>query len=343
MRILFFSDIHFHHTHRFSHITPEGYTIRELEHLSCADTIVDICNKENIDKIVFGGDAWGPVTDTMSCQTLNAMIDFFKKISDCKPVDIIVGNHDLSGNTNNKYAHKLATFKYWNNINVYEYPTVVGDFIYMPYCDNDETAESFLKKIENKQDKIVFSHLEINNTDLGNNIFTTRGVDLDVLKQFKMTLQGHYHSAVNPAKNVQISGSTQRLSFKDKGIARKNIIIYDTETNKVKRESFNCPDWLTFTDDNIESILNYSNDNYFKVDITTDILLTDEIHNKLNNVKGKEIHIDLMRISTNKKVEEEITVENNSDILIQFINKSNNDTLQKEDLIKKGNDLLERV
>ena len=178
---------------------------------------------------------------------------------------------------------------------------------------------------------------------LSYNIFTTRGVDLDVLKQFKMTLQGHYHSAVNPAKNVQISGSTQRLSFKDKGVARKNIIIYDTETNKVKRESFNCPDWLTFTDDNIESILNYSNDNYFKVDITTDILLTDEIRNKLNNVKGKEIHIDLMRISTNKKVEEEITVENNSDILIQFINKSNNDTLQKEDLIKKGNDLLERV
>ena len=53
MRYLCFSDIHFHGTHRFSHITDEGYTIRELEHLSCAQTLIDICNKEDIDRIVF--------------------------------------------------------------------------------------------------------------------------------------------------------------------------------------------------------------------------------------------------------------------------------------------------
>ena len=44
----------------------------------------------------------------------------------------------------------------------------------------------------------------------------------------------------------------ERLSFKDKGIAKNNIIIYDTETGKITRRSFECPDWLTFNDDNIE-------------------------------------------------------------------------------------------
>lgn len=343
MKILFFSDIHFHHTHRFSHITSDGFTIRELEHISCADKILELADKHKIDKIICGGDCFGPVGDSVSSQVLTAMSEFFRKICERYTIDVLVGNHDLSSTTNNKYSHKLIPFKYWSNINVYDVPTVCDNFVYMPFCSDNTYAQTFLEGLRKREEKIVFSHLEIKGINLGNEIITQHGVELDLLKEFKVTLQGHYHSGKNLAKNVLVSGSTQRLSFKDKGIARNNIIIYDTETGKYIRESFNCPDWLTFTDDNLEDLLKIEDNNYVKIDISSDLFLTPEIQEKLQKVKDKDIHIDITRIVTNKKVTEDIEVESNSDILVQFINKSDNDEHKKMDLIRTGNGLLDKV
>ena len=185
--------------------------------------------------------------------------------------------------------------------------------------------------------------MEIKNFELGNGLFTKKGVDLNLLKEFKMVLQGHYECGGNLAKNIKISGSTQRLSFKDHGIARNNIILYDTNSNKIERKSFNCPDWLTFTDDNIEDILKIDNNNYVKVEVTMDILLTDKIKEKLKQVLKTDIHIDLTRIKANKIVEEDIKTEDEKDILAQFIAKSDNSNEQKEALMEAGNNLIERA
>lgn len=344
MKILAFGDIHFHHTHRFSHITPDGFTVRELEHLQCADVILDLVEKEKIDKVVFLGDLWSVVGDNMSCQTLHAVTEFFYKFAE-KHINIyaIVGNHDLGSHIGNRYSHKLKPFMSWTNMYVYDKPTITENFVYMPYCISDEQAQTFLENIPDKENKIVFSHLEIKGFPLGNGIETQHGVELSLLKQFKMVLQGHYHCGGSLGKNIQIAGSTQRLSFKDQGKARDNILIYDTETNTVERRSFNCPDWLTFTDDNIDDILKISNDNYVKLDITTDLLLTPEIKAKLSHMKGTDIHIDITRLSINRNITEEVQPENEVDIITQFVNKSDNDEEQKKELINEGIRLLDRV
>lgn len=344
MKILAFGDIHFHHTHRFSHITPEGFTVRELEHLQCADVIIDLVEKEKIDRVVFLGDLWSVVGDNMSCQTLHAVTEFFYKFAE-KHINIyaIVGNHDLGSHIGNRYSHKLKPFMSWANMYVYDKPTVDNNFVYMPYCISDEQAQAFLENIPNKENKIIFSHLEIKGFPLGNGIETQHGVELSLLKQFKMVLQGHYHSGTSFGKNIQIAGSTQRLSFKDQGKARNNILIYDTETNTIERRSFNCPDWLIFTDDNIDDVLKISDDNYVKLDITTDLLLTPEIKEKLSHVKGTDIHIDITRLSINRNVTEEVQPENEIDVITQFINKSDNTDEEKKELIDEGIRLLDRV
>ena len=347
MRILCFSDIHFHHTHRFSHITPEGYTIRELEHLSCADDIIRICQEDNIDKVIFVGDLYGPVSDNLSTQTQMVVCEFIDKIRKVKPLDLIVGNHDLSGTTNYKYAHKLIPFKYWNNVEVYEKPTVVNDyFVYMPYCTSDEYATSVLENIQDKQNKVVFSHLELKGINLGNGIETTHGVSLDLLNQFKMTIQGHYHGSSSYGPKIKVIGSTQRLSFKDPGKSRNNIVIYDDETNTIERRSFSCPDWLTFNDDNIDKILTTDINNYVKVEVTSDMFLTDDIKARLELFKGKDIHIDLTRMSFDKHSTADIqqdTAEDEISVIKQFINKTENDEQQKELLLNEGIRLLDRV
>lgn len=351
MRIMAFGDIHFHNSHRFSTITDSGYTTRELEHLSCADTLIKLYEKENIDMLIFLGDAYGPVGDSISAETQKAMLDFFHKFNDYKiHVYGIIGNHDIV--SNNLNIHKLEVLKYMPHISLYERPKEVthligGEeikFVYMPYCIHDEEAIRFLESIEDKQNKIIISHLELGGINLGNGIFTQKGVPLDLLKQFKMTLQGHYHSGGSYGHKIQIAGSTQRLSFKDKGIARNNIIIYDTETDKITRRSFECPDWLIFNDDNINGILNINNDNYVKIDLTSDILLTSEIQAKLEQVKGKTIHIDLTRISINRQIDEDTSItEDNIGVIKKFVNKSDNSEDKKEELIKEGIRLLNKV
>ena len=342
MKIMAFGDIHFHHTHRFSHITDSGFTVRELEHLSCADTLIKLYQEEHIDKLVCLGDIWGPVGDNISAQTLKAVLDFFKKFNDAKiPLDIILGNHDIVDN--NLQIHKLEALNYLSNIHLYIKPKEEQSFVYMPYCLNDDEAIRFLENIKDKQNKIIFSHLELGGINLGNGIVTQKGVPLDLLNQFKMTLQGHYHSGGSYGHKIQISGSTQRLSFKDKGIARRNIIIYNTETDKIERHSFECPDWLSFNDDNIEGILKIDNNNYVDINVTTDILLTDEIKNKINQMKGKSVHIDINRISINKNIETDITSIDNFDVIKQFVYKSENTEEQKQALIDEGKRLLDKV
>ena len=346
MRYLFFSDIHFHGTHRFSHITDEGYTIRELEHLSCAQTIIDICNKEDIDRIVFCGDLYQAVGDNLSTQTQSAVCEFVEKISKIKPLDMLVGNHDLSGTTNFKAVHKLIPFKYFNNVTVYDSPVEKDGIVYMPYCTSDEYATTVLENIKDKKNKVVFSHLELKGINLGNGIETTHGVPLDLLSQFKMTIQGHYHGSSSYGPNIKVIGSTQRLSFKDPGKSRNNIIIYDTETNKIERRSFNCPDWLTFTDDNIDDILTTDLNNYVKVEVSSDILLTDDIKARLDLFKGKDIHIDLTRLSFDKHSSADInqdTAEDEVSIIKQFIEKTDNSEQQKRQLLDEGIRLLDKV
>lgn len=346
MRYLCFSDIHFHHTHRFSYITSEGYTIRELEHLSCAQTLIDICNEEDIDRIVFCGDLYQAVGDNLSTQTQSAVCEFVEKISKIKPLDMIVGNHDLSASTNYKNVHKLIPFKYFDNVIVYDNPFEIGNLIFMPYCTSDEYATCFLENIKDKQNKVVFSHLELKGINLGNGIETTHGVPLDLLTQFKMTIQGHYHGSSNYGKNIQVIGSTQRLSFKDPGKSRNNIIIYDDETNKIERRSFSCPDWLTFNDDNIDQILTTDLNNYVKVEVTSDVLITPEIEQRLNLFKGKDIHIDLTRLSFDKHSTADVNQDNAEDevsIIKQFIDKTDNTEQEKEDLLNEGIRLLDKA
>lgn len=346
MRYLCFSDIHFHGTHRFSHITDEGYTIRELEHLSCAQTLIDICNKEDIDRIVFCGDLYQAVGDNLSTQTQSAVCEFVEKISKIKPLDMLVGNHDLSGTTNFKAVHKLIPFKYFNNVTVYDSPVEKDGIVYMPYCTSDEYATTVLENIKDKKNKVVFSHLELKGINLGNGIETTHGVPLDLLSQFKMTIQGHYHGSSSYGPNIKVIGSTQRLSFKDPGRSRNNIIIYDTETNKIERRSFNCPDWLTFTDDNIDDILTTDLNNYVKVEVSSDILLTDDIKARLDLFKGKDIHIDLTRLSFDKHSSADInqdTAEDEVSIIKQFIEKTDNSEQQKRQLLDEGIRLLDKV
>lgn len=347
--ILTFGDIHFGTTHRFSTITNNGFTIRENEHLSCLDSLKRVLKENKITKCVFGGDMYGPVGDNISGETQCAVIKFVSELAqECKkyniPLDMIVGNHDIIHDATVFGINKLAPFKYFDNVNLYEKPTVDGNYVYLPFAYDDDYLNTFLENIPDKENKIVFSHVDIAGIEIGGGIITKKGVNLELLGKFKKVFEGHYHSFKSIGKNIIVPGSTQRLSFKDKGVSRENIVLYDEDTEEIKRDSFECPDWLTFTDDNILDILKTDNDNYVKIDLSVDMLYTDEIKAKVEQMKNSDLHIDVSRIAVKSKVEEnEQTSEDEIDIIQQFVNRSENDDDKKEKLIEKGINLINRA
>lgn len=346
--ILFFSDIHFGSAHRFSTITPNGFTIRENEHLSCLESLKRVMNENEVSKCIFGGDMFGPVGDNISGETQCAVVKFVSELAaECKkrgiPLEILVGNHDIINDAAVFGINKLVPYKYFNNVVVYEQPVVDGDYVYLPFSYDDDFLNGFLDSIENKEDKIVFSHVDICGIEIGGGILTKKGVNLEILNKFKRVFEGHYHSFTNIGEKIIVAGSTQRLSFKDKGVSRNNIVLYNEQTDEIKRESFTCPDWLTFSDDNINEVLTVDDNNYVKIDLSMDILYTDEIKQKVEQMKDKDIHIDVSRIVTNRKVEDNITSEDEIDVIQEFVNRSDNDDEKKEKLIEKGINLINRA
>ena len=347
--ILFFSDIHFGSAHRFSTITPNGFTIRENEHLSCLESLKRVMNENEVSKCIFGGDMFGPVGDNISGETQCAVVKFVSELAaECKkrgiPLEILVGNHDIINDATVFGINKLVPYKYFDNVVVYEQPVVDGNYVYLPFSYDDDYLNNFLENVSDKENKIVFSHVDIAGIEIGGGIVTKKGVNLELLNKFKKVFEGHYHSFKSIGDNIIVPGSTQRLSFKDKGVSRENIVLYDESTDKIKRDSFECPDWLTFTDDNVQDILKIDNNNYVKIDLSVDMLYTDEIKQKVEQMKNCDLHIDVSRIVVNRKVEEnEQTSEDEIDIIQQFVNKSENDDDKKEKLIEKGINLINRA
>ena len=348
--ILFFSDLHINETAQFSVATETGFTIRQMMAIQCCQDIVDILQdpQYEIESVVFGGDMINKVGNNISTSDLACMTKCIIMIQqECIKRGItfyiIPGNHDIASNTQG--FHKLIPFKPYQNVEIVDTFKEVGDYVFMPYAYDDEEANNFLEGIQNKENKIVFSHLELKDIPLGNGLLSSHGASINTLKKFKITLQGHYHTPQEPADNVIVSGSCHKTSFKDPGGG--SMLLYDRETNKCTRKYFTVPSWYTFDDDNIDEIKDLDFNNYVKVVISSEAILKFHGITKdyLKKFKGSEIVIDVQKISLKRKLaaQEDLEQETEEDILHRFIELAKVPEEDKQELTELGLDLIARA
>jgi DNA repair exonuclease SbcCD nuclease subunit len=348
--ILFFSDLHINETAQFSVATETGFSVRQLEGIQACQDVVDLLQDPNykFEAVVFGGDLINKVGNNISASDLAAVTKCITMIQEeCIKQGItfyiLVGNHDIGANMLG--FHKLIPFKCYPNVKIVDSFEVDGDYVFMPYVFDDSAADIFLNSIQDKQNKVVFSHLELKDVPLGNGLLTTRGASINLLKEFKMTLQGHYHTPQSLESNIIVSGSTQKTSFKDPGGG--TMILYDPETNKITRKNFSVPSWYTFDDDNIEDIKSLDADNYVKLVISSENILKMHSISKdfLSKFKGSEIAIDVQKISLkrNKNMEEEMNQETEEEILHKFIELSKIPEEDKQAITEIGLNLITRA
>ncbi len=234
----------------YSKLDPEtGLSTRLLDFFKTFDFIVDTAISEDVDAVVFAGDAYKSRDPNPTQQ--RGFGERIKRIAKSGiPVCLVVGNHDTPNATGK--ANTLDIYSALEIDNVWvsrkpellEIPTKSGNLqiITLPWLHKDEYKKVGEKlnllyvKIKPDSPSILLSHVEVEGASYGSEkgmaIANDVTVPLPLLqhKRLNYVALGHIHKHQVLSKNPLIvySGSPQRIDFgeekEEKGIILVEII-----------------------------------------------------------------------------------------------------------------------
>ena len=248
MKLLHFSDIHIG-MENYAKLDPEtGLSTRLLDFFNTFDFIVDKAFEEEVDCVVFAGDAYKARDPNPTQQ--RGFGERIKKLAKKIPVVLVVGNHDTP-NAEGK-ANTLDIYSALEIDNVYvsrkpellNIPTKSGNLqiVTLPWLHKNDykTVGDKLNllygKITPESPAIFLSHCEVEGASYGSEkglaIQNDVTIPLPLLqdKRLSYVALGHIHKHQVLGKNPLIvySGSPQRIDFgeekEDKGIILVEII-----------------------------------------------------------------------------------------------------------------------
>ena len=248
MKLLHFSDLHIG-MENYAKLDPEtGLSTRLLDFFNTFDFIVDTAFKENVDAVVFAGDAY-KTRDPNPTQQRGFGERMAKKI----PVILVVGNHDTpnaegKANTLDIYS-ALEIDNVWvsRKPELLSVPTKSGalQIVTLPwlhkndYKDVAEKLKLLYEKISPDSPAILLSHAEVVGAEFGSEkgmaIANEVTIPLPLIqdKRLAYVALGHIHKHQTLSKPgdtplIVYSGSPQRIDFgeekEEKGICLLEIL-----------------------------------------------------------------------------------------------------------------------
>ena len=248
MKLLHFSDLHIG-MENYARLDPEtGLSTRLLDFFKTFDFIVETAFKENVDAVVFAGDAYKTRDPNPTQQ--RGFGERIAKLAKKIPVILVVGNHDTP-NAEGK-ANTLDIYSALEIENVWvsrkpeylEVSTKSGNLqvVTLPWLHkNDykviaEKLKLLYEKIKSDSPAIFLSHAEIEGASYGSEKGLAIGSDVTIPlpllqdKRLSYVALGHIHKHQVLSKDPLIvySGSPQRIDFgeekEEKGICLVEII-----------------------------------------------------------------------------------------------------------------------
>jgi exonuclease SbcD len=248
MRLLHFSDIHIG-MENYAKLDPEtGLSTRLLDFFKTFDFIVDLAIKENVDAVVFAGDAYKTRDPNPTQQ--RGFGERIKRLAKSGiPTILVVGNHDTPNADGKANTLDIYSALEIDNVWVSRLPqhlkintkSGILQIITLPWLHkNDyktigEKLKSMYEKIDPLTPAIFLSHLEVEGASYGSEkglaIANDVTLPLPLLqdKRLSYVALGHIHKhqvlSTNPL--VVYSGSPQRIDFgeekEEKGICLVDI------------------------------------------------------------------------------------------------------------------------
>ncbi len=252
MKALHFADVHLG-SDESGPIDPEtGLSARLMDFLKSLDAIVEYIKAEEIDLVLFCGDAYKTRTPTPTL--VREFAQRIRLMADLAPVVLVVGNHDLPGAWGK--AHTLEIYRTLNVENVYiadrpqlfpiETKSGVVQVVAMPWATRHnlmaqekvqglpldqineliadavaQTIEGFARGLTPEQPAILAGHMTVAGGAFGSERSVMLGSDIVIpleavaLPQFDYVALGHLHrhQMLHDSPPVVYSGSIERIDF----------------------------------------------------------------------------------------------------------------------------------
>ncbi len=268
MKLLHFSDLHIG-MENYAKLDPEtGLSTRLLDFFNTFDFIVETAFKEDVDAVIFAGDAYKTRDPNPTQQ--RGFGERIAKLAKKIPVVLVVGNHDTpnaegKANTLDIYS-ALEIENVWvsRHPELLQIPTKSGELqvVTLPWLHkNDykgvaEKLKLLYDKIKSSSPAILLSHAEIEGSIFGSEKGLAIGNDVTIPlpliqdKRLNYVALGHIHKHQVLAKNPLIiySGSPQRIDFGEEK-EEKGIILTEISSTGTSYQfiSTNARQFLTIT------------------------------------------------------------------------------------------------
>ena len=240
----------------------------ELHNEDCTRYIqwfIDVAKQEKADGIIFAGD-WFENQERIGTSTINASFNAISELNELGiPVEIIVGNHDITYKT----SRKLYSFPYFDLLDnvstVNEIKQISQEILLCPYLFGSEIALP-----PDSDCPFIFGHYDFPGF-LMNQMIEAKdhgGLHADHFYQNKYIFSGHFHKRqIKQNKNdvnICFIGNPFAHDFNDVGDRDRGCMILDVENEEPI--FYNWVDGPNFNRSTSSKILNLlENDNFEKV------------------------------------------------------------------------------
>lgn len=260
MKLLHFADIHVGMLN-YSRLDPEtGLESRLLDFFKVMDQIVDTAIKQQIDALIFAGDAYK--TRDPSPTQQRGFADRINRVSKAGiPTVMVVGNHDTpnaEGRANTLDIYETLDIPHvWvsRKPELLNIPTKSGNLqvVTAPWLHKNEFKDlgeklvSLYEKLKPDEPAILVGHLEVEGASMGsekglalvNDVTVPLSLLTDHRLQYVALGHIHKHQNLNPKNNPPViyAGSPERIDF---GEAKedKGFLIVEVEPNQPTKLEF---------------------------------------------------------------------------------------------------------
>jgi DNA repair protein SbcD/Mre11 len=258
VKILHFSDAHIG-VDSIGGIDPKtGINNRVLDYLAMLDSIIDFANDEDVDLVVFTGDAFH--VNNPKPIYLNEFSKRIVELRKKRPVVLLVGNHDMTRSSS------ASAIEIYNSLQMEG--IIVGSEIGMKVVDTkagkiqvtmmpyparmsiDEISKQLnrvMKKIDTKLPSILLGHFSVKNAAVGSEASYSFGSNSEISlediarDEFDYVALGHIHKHQNLTTGLEdvppvvYAGSIERVSFNEEK-EEKGFVLVEIVNKKTKWE-----------------------------------------------------------------------------------------------------------
>jgi exonuclease SbcD len=270
IKILHFADAHIDMARQGARDPETGLSIRVMDFLKSLDFITETAIKENVDLVVFAGDAYRDRTPSPTYQR-----EFARRIikmAEKAQVILVVGNHDISPATGR--AHTLQEFQTLNpeNIHVIDRPCILGakelgglevQVIGVPWLNRsgafaagvdleegiEDIIHGLMEQLDPKLPAILTAHATVQGAVYSSERSVMLGRDLVLSKyllndpRLDYVALGHIHNYQNLNEGnppIIYPGSIERVDFGEVD-DRKTCVYAEVERGNTKYNAIDLP------------------------------------------------------------------------------------------------------